>query len=73
MKTLLLGIEIFSGILLIGAILLHSPKSEGMGAIGGSARTFKTPENDVEAGLKKVTMVLAVIFFGAALVLGLFY
>ena len=61
MQLLLLIVEIISGLLLIGAILLHSPKSEGMGAIGGQARSFKAPTNDMESGLKKITYVL--IFF----------
>lgn len=73
MKITLLIMEIISGILLIGAILIHSPKSEGMGAIGGQARTFKSPDNDMESGLKKLTTILVVAFFGSALILGLFY
>ena len=73
MQLILLIIEIISGILLIGAILIHSPKSEGMGAIGGQARSFKTPVNDMEAGLKKVTFVFILLFFGSAVILGLFY
>ncbi len=73
MQLLLLIVEILSGVLLIGAILLHSPKSEGMGAIGGQARSFKTPTNDMESGLKKVTFVLTFFFFGSALILGLFF
>jgi preprotein translocase subunit SecG len=73
MKTFLLIIEIISGVLLIGAILLHSPKNEGMGAIGGQARTYKAPSNDMESGLKKLTFVLVLLFFGSALLLGLFF
>ena len=73
MKITLLIIEIISGILLIGAILLHSPKSEGMGAIGGQARSFKAPTNDMESGLKKLTFILIMLFFGSALILGLFF
>ena len=73
MQTVLLVLEIISGLLLVGAILLHSPKSEGMGAIGGQARSFKTPTNDMESGLKKLTLVLAMLFFGTALLLGLFF
>ena len=53
--------EIISGLLLIGAILLHS-KSEGMGAIGGQARSFKPPTDDMESGLKKITFILIVLF-----------
>jgi len=73
MQTALLIIEIISGLLLIGAILLHSPKSEGMGAIGGQARSFKPPTDDMESGLKKLTFILTLLFFGSALFLGLFF
>ena len=38
--------------LLVGAILLHSPKNEGMGAIGGQARSFKPVGDDLESELK---------------------
>ena len=73
MQIALLVIEIISGILLIGAILLHSPKSEGMGAIGGQARSFKPPSNEMESGLKKLTFVFVLLFFGSAVILGLFF
>ena len=73
MQITLLVIEIISGILLIGAILLHSPKSEGMGAIGGQARSFKPPSNQMESGLKKLTFVFILLFFGSAVILGLFF
>ena len=73
MQMALLVIEIISGLLLIGAILLHTPSSDGMGAIGGQAQTFKPPQNEMESGLKKVTIILATLFFVSALILGLFY
>lgn len=73
MELVLLIIEIISGLLLIGAILLHSPKSEGMGAIGGQARSFKAPTDDMESGLKKLTFFLVLLFFGSAVLLGLFF
>ncbi len=73
MQLALLIIEIISGILLIGAILLHSPKSEGMGAIGGQARSFKPPTDDMESGLKRLTFILVLLFFGSAVILGLFF
>jgi preprotein translocase subunit SecG len=73
MKTFLLILEIISGVLLIGAILLHSPKNEGMGAIGGQARTYKAPTNDMESGLKKLTFALVLLFFGSAFLLGMFF
>jgi protein translocase SecG subunit len=72
-KNLLLVIEIVSGVLLIAAILLQSSKSEGMGAIGGQSRSFKLPTNDMEAGLKKITYVFTAVFFGSAVILGLYF
>ena len=73
MKGLLLGIELVSGLLLIGAILLHSPKGEGLGAIGGQARMFNNPNKGVEAGLDRFTYVIAGVFMVTATVLGLFF
>ena len=62
MQIALLVIEIISGLLLIGAILFHSPKSEEMGATG-QARSFKPPTDDMESGLKKITFILIVLFW----------
>lgn len=72
MKTFLLFLELFIGLALIGAILLHSPKGEGLGAIGGGARLYSNPQSDMESGLDKVTYVLAALFLGIATILGLF-
>ena len=73
MKTLLITLELLSGLSLIVAILLHSPKGEGLGAIGGQAKLFNNSQSDLEKGLDRVTYVLAAIFFGVAAILGLFY
>ena len=62
MKTFLLTIEVISGLALIIAILLHSPKGEGLGGIGGQARMFNAPQKDMESGLNKFTYVVAAIF-----------
>ncbi len=72
MKTLLLSIEIFTAISLIIAILLHSAKGEGLGAIGGGARMFKS-QRGLEAGLNTVTSTLATIFLVTAGLLGVFF
>ena len=73
MKTLLISIEVISGLVLIVAILLHSPKGEGLGAIGGQAQLFNAPQKDMERGLTRFTGVLALIFMVVATILGLFY
>ena len=71
MKILFLIVEFISALGLIGAILLHSPKGEGLGGIGGQARLF-SPQRGLEAGLDRVTAVLAALFMISALVLGVF-
>ncbi|MBT5855078.1 preprotein translocase subunit SecG [bacterium] len=73
MKTFLLIVELLSGLALIGAILLHAPKGEGLGSIGGQAKMFKANAGGLESGLNKVTYVLATVFLSIATVLGLFY
>tara|TARA_A100001011_G_C14193587_1_gene792434 strand:+ start:68 stop:343 length:276 start_codon:yes stop_codon:yes gene_type:complete len=71
LKTTLIIIEIILGLLLIGSILLHSPKAEGLGAIGGQARTFSNTNKDMERGLTQFTTVVAVLFMAIATILGL--
>ena len=72
MKSALLIIEFFIGISLIGAILLHQPKGEGLGGIGGQAKMYNY-QRDMEAGLDKVTYVLASLFIAIAVLLSLIY
>lgn len=72
MKLMLLIIEFISAIGLIITILMHSPKGEGLGAIGGQAKLYNTPKG-MESGLNKLTYVLAVIFTVSAGILGFFF
>jgi len=72
MKIFLIIVYLFISIALIITILLHSPKGEGIGGIGGQARIFKNPQKGLEAGLDKATYLLASLFFILAIVLGLF-
>ncbi len=69
MRTLLIVIQILSALGLIGAVLLHSAKGEGMGGIGSAARVFGTPKG-MEEGLDKITIGLAVTFVLLSLFLG---
>ena len=73
MKTLLLTIEVISGIALVAAVLLHPPKGEGLGAIGGQARLFANTHTQMEKSLDRITYILATCFFVSAAVLGIFY
>ena len=68
--TFLYIVEIFSGIMLTILILLHAPKGEGLGAIGGASQLFSS-QKSAEKGLNKVTYIFAGIFVILALVLSL--
>lgn len=72
MKTILILIEVLSGISLIVCVLMLSPKGEGLGGIGGQARLFNT-QRDLESNLQRITTFFAIIFFIAAGILGVFY
>jgi preprotein translocase subunit SecG len=49
-------------------VLLHSPKGDGIGGIGGQAQLF-TSTKSAEATLNRVTWTLSVIFIGLTIVL----
>lgn len=68
MKVILLVIEFITALGLIVAVLLHSAKGEGLGGIGGQARIFGS-QKGMEAGLNKLTMILAVVFMVSAIFL----
>ncbi|HEY9829607.1 MAG TPA: preprotein translocase subunit SecG [Stenomitos sp.] len=49
-------------------VLLHSPKGDGIGGIGGQAQLF-TSTKSAETALNRITWVFAVIFIGLTVVL----
>ncbi|MCP2732379.1 preprotein translocase subunit SecG [Limnofasciculus baicalensis] len=53
---------------LIVLVLLHSPKGDGIGGIGGQAQLF-TSAKSAETALNRVTWILAVIFIGFTVIL----
>ncbi|WP_017316911.1 preprotein translocase subunit SecG [Mastigocladopsis repens] len=57
-----------SAIGMIILVLLHSPKGDGVGAIGGQAQLFSSTKS-AENTLNRVTWALAVIFLGLTVVL----
>jgi preprotein translocase subunit SecG len=61
--------EVILALMLIGLILLHAPKGEGMGGIGGTATLF-TGKRGAEAGLDRLTWTVALLFFLVCTVLG---
>jgi len=62
------GIWAFSAIGLIVLVLLHSPKGDGIGAIGGQAQLFSSTKS-AENTLNRVTWTLTVVFLGLSVVL----
>jgi preprotein translocase subunit SecG len=57
-----------SAALLIVVVLLHSPKGDGIGGIGGQAQLF-TSAKSAEKTLNQVTWALSVVFIGLTIVL----
>lgn len=62
------AIWVFSAVGLTILVLLHSPKGDGIGAIGGQAQLFSSTKS-AEATLNRVTWALTVIFLGLTVVL----
>jgi preprotein translocase subunit SecG len=53
---------------LTALVLLHSPKGDGLGALGGQAQLF-TSTKSAETTLNRVTWALTVIFMGLTVVI----
>jgi len=62
------AIWVFSAVGLTVLVLLHSPKGDGVGAIGGQAQLFSSTKS-AETTLNRVTWTLAVIFLGFTVLL----
>lgn len=57
-----------SAALLIVLVLLHSPKGDGLGGIGGQAQLF-TSAKSAEKTLNQITWTLAAVFIALTIVL----
>ena len=69
MSQILSWIWVFSGILLILLVLLHSPKGDGMGGIAARGSSMFTSASSAEASLNKITWTLLIIFLSLAIIL----
>lgn len=65
----LLVLEVILAFGLILLVLLHSPKGDGLGGIGGSATLF-SGKRGAEAGLDKVTWFFVAAFMLVCVILG---
>lgn len=57
-----------SAVGLIVLVLLHSPKGDGLGGLGGQAQLF-TSTKSAEVTLNRVTWTLTAIFMGLTVVI----
>ncbi|CAD5910918.1 hypothetical protein PA905_26970 [Planktothrix agardhii CCAP 1459/11A] len=57
-----------SAVGIIILVLLHSPKGDGIGGIGGQAQLF-TSAKSAETTLNRITWMLAIIFMGITVIL----
>ena len=69
MLTVTWIIQIISAILLTILVLLHSPKGDGLAAIGGMANLFSS-QKSAESGLNKLTMYVAIVFIVTTFITG---
>lgn len=53
---------------LIILVLLHSPKGDGIGGIGGQAQLF-TSTKSAETALNRITWIFSIVFMGLTVVL----
>ena len=66
--TLIRIVWIISAALLVVLVLLHSPKGDGLGGIGGQAQLF-TSAKSAEKTLNQITWTLSSVFIGLTIVL----
>jgi preprotein translocase subunit SecG len=57
-----------SALFLVILVLLHSPKGDGLGGIGGQAQLF-TSSKSAEQTLNRITWSLSIVFIGLTIVL----
>ncbi len=69
--TILLVLQALVGLVLIGLVLIHSPKGDGIGSIGSAAQLFSS-QRGAEAGLNKITAWVVGFFFAFSIVTGLY-
>jgi len=66
--TILKVIWMVAAVSLTAMVLLHSPKGDGLGGLGGQAQLF-TSTKSAETTLNRVTWTLTVLFMGLTVVL----
>lgn len=68
MESILEIVWVVAAVLLSTLVLLHSPKGDGIGGIGGQAQLF-TSTKSAEKNLNRFTWGLSVVFLGLTIAL----
>ena len=71
MTNLLIALQVVTGLGLIGTVLIHGPKGEGLGGIGGSAHMFGSSQKGLQKGLDRITTICAVSFISISLLIAI--
>ncbi|HEY9754096.1 MAG TPA: preprotein translocase subunit SecG [Oculatellaceae cyanobacterium] len=66
---ILLVLEGVLGLFMVALVLIHAPKGEGMGGIGTGATMF-SGKRGAEAGLDRLTWIVAGSFMFVCMILG---
>lgn len=66
--TVLRAVWMFSAVGIVILVLLHSPKGDGLGGLGGQAQLF-TSTKSAETTLNRATWLLTILFMGITVVL----
>ena len=69
MANILWYIATGCAVLLVLLILMHSPKGDGIGGIGGASHIFAS-QKSAEKGLNKLTGIVSAIFLVCTFLLG---
>ena len=69
MFTFIWATQFITALLIILLVLLHSPKGDGIGGMGGTSHLFSS-QKSAEAGLNKLTMYVTIVFVICTFLLG---
>ena len=67
-KTVVEVLWLVSAVGLTALVLLHSPKGDGLGGLGGQAQLF-TSTKSAETTLNRITWILTALFMGLTVIL----
>ena len=71
-RNALITIQFLSALLLIVLVMLHSPKSDGIGGLGSAAQLFSS-QRGAEASLNKLTYIMVGSFYVVSFLLGYYF